>query len=103
MALDLKTAPARYGELHTGPVRPLTSKQSVRMLMDAPVDWRLLPACRAWLARRRSANSASSSRQRALDASSTCPVTPWQIRPNSRRTPYPPEQIEALAVVGQVI
>ena len=45
VALDLKTAPARYGELHTGPVAIEGLAKTVRLLMDGPVDCEFRTTC----------------------------------------------------------
>ncbi len=45
VALDLKTAPHRYGELHRGPVDPAALGRSVRLLLDGGVDYELRTTC----------------------------------------------------------
>ncbi len=45
VALDLKTAPARYGELHTGPVATDSLAESVRLLLENPVDCEFRTTC----------------------------------------------------------
>lgn len=45
VALDLKTAPARYGELHRGPVAVEHLRQSVDLLLAAPIDYELRTTC----------------------------------------------------------
>lgn len=45
VALDLKTAPARYGELHRGPVPLGGLLQSVRLLLEGAVDYELRTTC----------------------------------------------------------
>jgi pyruvate formate lyase activating enzyme len=45
VALDLKTAPARYGELHGGPVDASGLQLSVRLLLAGAVDYELRTTC----------------------------------------------------------
>jgi pyruvate formate lyase activating enzyme len=45
VALDLKTAPHRYGELHRRPVDPSSLGRSVRLLLDAGVECELRTTC----------------------------------------------------------
>jgi len=45
VALDLKTAPARYGELHGGPVTIDGLQRSVRQLLAGAVDYELRTTC----------------------------------------------------------
>jgi pyruvate formate lyase activating enzyme len=45
IALDLKTAPARYGELHGGPVDTSGLLRSVRLLLEGRVDYELRTTC----------------------------------------------------------
>jgi len=45
IALDLKTAPARYGELHGGPVDIDGLQWSVRLLLAGAVDYELRTTC----------------------------------------------------------
>lgn len=45
VALDLKTAPARYGELHIGPVATDNLVESVRLLLEGPVDCEFRTTC----------------------------------------------------------
>jgi pyruvate formate lyase activating enzyme len=45
VALDLKTAPARYGELHGGPVDTAGLQRSVRLLLAGAVDYELRTTC----------------------------------------------------------
>jgi pyruvate formate lyase activating enzyme len=45
VALDLKTAPARYGELHGGPVPIDGLQRSVRLLLAGAVDYELRTTC----------------------------------------------------------
>lgn len=45
VALDLKTAPVRYGELHGGPVDASGLQRSVRLLLAGAVDYELRTTC----------------------------------------------------------
>jgi pyruvate formate lyase activating enzyme len=45
VALDLKTAPHRYGELHRRPVDPSSLGKSVRLLLEAGVECELRTTC----------------------------------------------------------
>lgn len=45
VALDLKTAPARYGELHGGPVDNAGLQRSVQLLLAGAVDYELRTTC----------------------------------------------------------
>ena len=45
VALDLKTAPSRYGELHSHPVAADNLLASLRLLRAAPVDYELRTTC----------------------------------------------------------
>ena len=45
IALDLKTAPHRYGELHRGPVDPSPLGRTVRLLIDGGVEYELRTTC----------------------------------------------------------
>lgn len=45
VALDLKTAPARYGELHGGPVAIAGLQRSVQLLLAGAVDYELRTTC----------------------------------------------------------
>jgi len=45
VALDLKTAPARYGELHGGPVAIAGLQRSVQQLLAGAVDYELRTTC----------------------------------------------------------
>ena len=45
VALDLKTAPERYGELHSGPVAVSHLLASVRLLLGGAVDYELRTTC----------------------------------------------------------
>jgi len=45
VALDLKTAPARYGELHPGPVDTAALTGCVRLLLAGAVDYELRTTC----------------------------------------------------------
>ena len=45
VALDLKTAPERYGELHRGPVAVDRLQQSLDLLLAAPVDYEIRTTC----------------------------------------------------------
>jgi len=45
VALDLKTAPARYGELHRGPVPLGGLEQCVGLLLEGMVDYELRTTC----------------------------------------------------------
>jgi pyruvate formate lyase activating enzyme len=45
VALDVKTAPARYGELHTGPVNLGALSASARLLIEGSVEYELRTTC----------------------------------------------------------
>ncbi|RME37964.1 MAG: anaerobic ribonucleoside-triphosphate reductase activating protein [Deltaproteobacteria bacterium] len=45
VALDLKTVPERYGELHRRPVDPDALKRSLELLKAADIDWELRTTC----------------------------------------------------------
>jgi pyruvate formate lyase activating enzyme len=45
VALDLKTAPHRYGELHRGPVDPAALGRTVRLLIDGNIEYELRTTC----------------------------------------------------------
>lgn len=45
VALDVKTAPGRYGELHTGPVDAGALAHSVRLLLPGAVGYELRTTC----------------------------------------------------------
>jgi pyruvate formate lyase activating enzyme len=45
LAIDLKTAPARYGELHSRPVAVERLAESIRMALAAPVDVEFRTTC----------------------------------------------------------
>ncbi|GAB6082874.1 anaerobic ribonucleoside-triphosphate reductase activating protein [Desulfuromonas carbonis] len=45
VALDLKTAPARYDELHSAPVASANLLASLRLLLAAPIDYELRTTC----------------------------------------------------------
>jgi len=45
VALDLKTAPTRYGELHPGPVDAAALAECVRLLLAGSVDYELRTTC----------------------------------------------------------
>jgi pyruvate formate lyase activating enzyme len=45
VALDLKTAPERYGELHPGPVAVDNLLESIRLLLDSGVAYELRTTC----------------------------------------------------------
>jgi pyruvate formate lyase activating enzyme len=45
VALDVKTAPCRYGELHKGPVSPDALAASARLLIDGEVEYELRTTC----------------------------------------------------------
>jgi pyruvate formate lyase activating enzyme len=45
VALDVKTAPGRYGELHTRPVSPDALAASARLLIEGEVEYELRTTC----------------------------------------------------------
>jgi len=45
VALDLKTAPGRYQEMHTGKVDVAQLRKSVRLLLDGPVNYEFRTTC----------------------------------------------------------
>ncbi len=45
VALDLKTAPSRYQEMHTGKVDVARLRKSVRLLLDGPVEYEFRTTC----------------------------------------------------------
>ena len=45
LALDLKTSPRRYGELHSGPVALDDLQRSVRLLLTGTADYELRTTC----------------------------------------------------------
>ncbi len=45
VALDLKTAIERYGELHTGPVDTTALRKTIRLLLDGCVDYEIRTTC----------------------------------------------------------
>jgi len=45
VALDVKTAPARYGKLHTGPVKIDALPASARLLIEGKVEYELRTTC----------------------------------------------------------
>jgi pyruvate formate lyase activating enzyme len=45
VAIDLKTSPSRYGEMHSGPVNPQTLIQSISLLMASGVDYEFRTTC----------------------------------------------------------
>ena len=45
VALDLKTAPSRYGELHSGKVNAADLEQSVKMLLEGRIDCEFRTTC----------------------------------------------------------
>jgi len=45
VALDLKTAPQRYGELHRGPVILGNLQQTVRLLVESDIDYEFRTTC----------------------------------------------------------
>ncbi|MEZ4599742.1 MAG: anaerobic ribonucleoside-triphosphate reductase activating protein [Syntrophotaleaceae bacterium] len=45
VAIDLKTSPARYQELHPGKVDIARLAKSVRLLLDSPVDYEFRTTC----------------------------------------------------------
>lgn len=45
VALDLKTAPWRYGELHRRPVDPATIGRSIRLVLEGEADYELRTTC----------------------------------------------------------
>jgi pyruvate formate lyase activating enzyme len=102
VALDLKTAPARYGELHTGPVASEDLVESVRLLMDGPVDCEFRTTCMPGLV-----GEAEIRELGAMIRGADC----WMLQQYVPRhalaesaqavEPYQVEQIEALAVVAR--
>lgn len=45
LALDLKTAPERYGELHRAPVDPALLRRGIRVVLDAAVPYEIRTTC----------------------------------------------------------
>jgi pyruvate formate lyase activating enzyme len=45
LALDLKTAPQRYGELHSGPVDIDALRRSVQLVLESGVDYEFRTTC----------------------------------------------------------
>lgn len=45
LAVDLKTAPQRYGELHRGPVDISALHRSLKVVLDGPVDYEFRTTC----------------------------------------------------------
>ncbi|MBE0599004.1 MAG: anaerobic ribonucleoside-triphosphate reductase activating protein, partial [Desulfuromonadales bacterium] len=45
IALDLKTAPQRYGELHPGPIDPSALRRSIDLVLAAGVEYELRTTC----------------------------------------------------------
>lgn len=45
LALDLKTAPERYGELHRAPVDPALLRLGIRAVLDAAVPYEIRTTC----------------------------------------------------------
>jgi len=102
VALDLKTAPGRYGELHTGPVNAGALKESVRLLMEDPVDCEFRTTCMPGLV------GEGEIRQlgemiRGADRWMLQQYVPRHALDEAAREvePYPAEQIEALAMVAR--
>ncbi len=102
IALDLKTAPARYGELHTGPVNASHLEQSVRMLMDAPVDREFRTTCMPGLVGEEEIRELGEL-IRGADCWMLQQYVPRHALAESAQAvePYAAEQIEALAVVAR--
>jgi len=45
LALDLKTAPERYGELHRAPVDPALLRRGIRVVLDSAVPYEIRTTC----------------------------------------------------------
>jgi pyruvate formate lyase activating enzyme len=45
LALDLKTAPERYGELHRAPVDPAALRRSIALLLASSVPYEIRTTC----------------------------------------------------------
>jgi pyruvate formate lyase activating enzyme len=45
VAMDVKTNPGRYGELHTRPVDPAPLQESIRLLIDSPLEYEFRTTC----------------------------------------------------------
>jgi len=45
VALDLKTSPERYGELHAGPVGMASLEQSIRLVLERAPDYEMRTTC----------------------------------------------------------
>ncbi len=102
VALDLKTAPARYGELHTGPVATEGLVESVRLLMDGPVDCEFRTTCMPGLVGEEEIRELGEL-IRGAERWMLQQYVPRHALAESAQAvePYKAEQIEALAMVAR--
>jgi len=102
VALDLKTVPARYGELHTGPVSTDNLAKSVRLLMDNPVDCEFRTTCMPGLVGEAEIRELGEM-IRGADRWMLQQYVPRHALAESAQAvePYQAKQIEALAVIAR--
>ena len=102
VALDLKTAPARYGELHTGPVAIEGLAESIRLLMDGPVDCEFRTTCMPGLVGEKEIRELGEL-IRGAERWMLQQYVPRHALAESAQAvePYKAEQIEALAVIAR--
>jgi pyruvate formate lyase activating enzyme len=102
VALDLKTVPARYSELHTGPVAIEGLAKTVRLLMDGPVDCEFRTTCVPGLVGEEEIRELGEM-IRGADCWMLQQYVPRHALAESAQAvePYTAEQIEALAMVAR--